>query len=32
MKKQMIEDMKKWQAHREEQPKAATNVTVGPSS
>ena len=27
MKKQMIEDMKKWQAHREEPPKAATNVS-----
>ena len=27
MKKQMIEDMKKWQAHPEEPPKAATNVS-----
>jgi hypothetical protein len=27
MKKQMIEDMKKWQAHRGEQPKAVTNVS-----
>jgi hypothetical protein len=27
MKKQMIEDMKKWQAYRDEPPKAATNVS-----